>query len=88
MGGVCTSYKRKIISKIYDIRKYIFRRNSILNCDYERWDIKANISEILDEPCAFGYEAERIEITGLKHTVKENLDVQRLTVCDLLDKER
>ena len=66
----------------------IFRRNSVLNRDYEKWDVKANISEILDEACAFGNETERIEITCLKNTEKENLDVQGLTLCNLLDKER
>jgi len=66
----------------------IFRRNSVLNRDYEKWDVKANISEILDEACAFGNETEIIEITCLKNTEKENLDVQGLTLCNLLDKER
>jgi hypothetical protein len=66
----------------------IFRRNSVLNRDYEKWDVKANISEIPDEACAFGNETERIEITCLKNTEKENLDVQGLTLCNLLDKER
>ena len=88
-GGCALRIKEESdISKIYDILKYIFRRNSILNREYEKWDTKANICEIHYEAFAYGNEAERIEIACLRNTEKENLDMQRLKECTLLGKER